>query len=182
MALTLLLGGAGAGKSRLAARLAAASGSSVVVIATAEARDEEMAERIRRHRELRPPEWVTVEEPLNLERALSSVPEGALVLVDCLTLWVSNLMEQGLSDHDIEDRARKAASLAASRTAGTVVVTNEVGSGIVPSNALARRYRDLLGRVNGIWAEVADRSALVVAGQVLSLAGPETIAGWAEGG
>lgn len=182
MPLTLLLGGAGAGKSRLAARLAAASGGSVVVIATAEARDQEMAERIRRHRELRPPEWVTVEEPLNLEGALSSVPEGVLALVDCLTLWVSNLMEQGLSDRDIEDRALKAALLAASRTARTVVVTNEVGSGVVPANALARRYRDLLGRVNAIWAEAAERAALVVAGQILSLAGPETIAEWTDGG
>ena len=131
MPLTLLLGGAGSGKSRLAVSMAADWGGPVVVIATAEGRDEEMAERIRRHRELRPLEWATVEEPLDLEGALSSIPEGALALVDCLTLWVSNLMEQDVSDRDIEDRARMAAVLAASMTARTVAVTNEVGSGVV---------------------------------------------------
>lgn len=176
MPLTLLLGGAGAGKSRLAVRLAAAWSGPVVVIATAEARDREMAERIRRHRQQRPPEWATVEEPLDLEGALSSIPAGTLAVVDCLTLWVSNLMEQGLSDGEIEDRAGKAVSLAASSTARTVAVSNEVGSGVVPANALARRYRDLLGRVNAIWAEAADRAALVVAGRVLPLAEPEAIA------
>jgi adenosyl cobinamide kinase/adenosyl cobinamide phosphate guanylyltransferase len=182
MALTLLLGGAAAGKSRLAVRLAAAWGGPVVVIATAEPRDEEMAERIRRHREQRPSEWSTVEEPVDLEAALASVPHEAQALVDCLTLWVSNLVERGLSDEDVEDRARKAASLAASRTSGTVAVTNEVGSGVVPANPLARRYRDLLGGVNAIWAEAADRVGLVVAGRVLPLAGPEALLGGAGGG
>jgi len=177
MPLTLLLGGAGAGKSRFAARLAEAAGGPVVVIATAEPRDEEMAERIRRHRERRPAEWATVEEPADLEGALSSAPEEAVAILDCLTLWVSNLIERGLSDRDIEDRAAKAASLAAARGAGTVAVSNEVGSGVVPTNALARRYRDLLGRVNAIWAETADRSALVVAGRLLPLAGPEALLG-----
>ncbi|MGH2676633.1 MAG: bifunctional adenosylcobinamide kinase/adenosylcobinamide-phosphate guanylyltransferase [Actinomycetota bacterium] len=182
MGLTLLLGGAAAGKSRLAVRLAAAWGGPVVVIATAEPRDEEMAERIRRHREQRPPEWPTVEEPVDLEGALASAPEDALTLVDCLTLWVSNLMERGLSDQDIEDQARKAASLAAFRTAGTVAVTNEVGSGVVPANPVARRYRDVLGRVNAIWAEAAHRVALVVAGRLLPLSGPEALLGGADGG
>jgi adenosyl cobinamide kinase/adenosyl cobinamide phosphate guanylyltransferase len=182
MPLTLLVGGAGAGKSRLAVRLAEARGGPVVVVATAEARDEEMAERIRRHREERPPQWMTIEEPVELEAALSSVPEEAQALVDCLTLWVSNLMEQDLPDRAIEDRARKAAHLAASRSAGTVAVTNEVGSGVVPANALARRYRDVLGRVNAIWAEAADRTALVVAGQVLPLSPPEQLLGGIERG
>jgi adenosyl cobinamide kinase/adenosyl cobinamide phosphate guanylyltransferase len=163
-------------------RLAEASGRPVVVVATAEPRDEEMAERIRRHRDERPPQWGTIEEPVDLEAALSSVPEEALAVVDCLTLWVSNLLEQGLSDQDIEDRARKAAQLAATRSAGTVAVTNEVGSGVVPANALARRYRDVLGRVNAIWAETADRTALVVAGQVLPLSPPEQLLGEGEGG
>ena len=181
MPLTLLLGGAGSGKSRLAVSMAADWGGPVVVIATAEGRDEEMAERIRRHRELRPLEWATVEEPLDLEGALSSIPEGALALVDCLTLWVSNLMEQDVSDRDIEDRARMAAVLAASMTARTVAVTNEVGSGVVPTNALARRYRDLLGRVNAIWAEAADQAALVVAGRVLPLGRPEAVSGLEDG-
>jgi adenosyl cobinamide kinase/adenosyl cobinamide phosphate guanylyltransferase len=177
MSLVLLLGGARSGKSRLGVRLAAAGGGQVVVIATAEARDDEMAERIRRHRAERPPEWATVEEPLDLEGALGSVPEGVCALVDCLTLWVSNLLERGVSDPEIEERARKAAALAASRTAATVVVTNEVGSGVIPVSDLSRRYANLLGRVNAIWAEAADRAVLVVAGRVLPLDPPEAIVG-----
>jgi adenosylcobyric acid synthase len=177
MPLTLLLGGAAAGKSRLAVRLAAERGGPVVVIATAEARDEEMAERIRRHRAARPPEWATVEEPVDLEGALADVPEDAIALVDCLTLWVSNLMDRGLSDDSILDQAAKAASRAASRGRGTIAVTNEVGCGVVPANALARRYRDVLGRVNAVWAEAAKRAALVVAGRVIPLTGPEGLGG-----
>jgi len=177
MPLTLLLGGARSGKSRLAVRLAAAWGGKVVVVATGEARDEEMAERIRRHRAERPPEWATVEEPLDLEGGLAGVPEEACALVDCLTLWVSNLLERSLSDVEIEDRARKAAAMAASRAAETLAVTNEVGSGVVPVSALARRYADLLGRVNAIWAEAADRALLVVAGRVLPLDTPAAIVG-----
>lgn len=175
MPLTLLLGGAAAGKSRLAVRIAAGRGGPVVVIATAEARDEEMAERIRRHQAARPSEWRTVEEPFDLAGALASAPEDALALVDCLTLWVTNLLERGLSDDEILERAAEAAALAASRPAGTIAVSNEVGSGIVPANALARRYRDLLGRVNALWAEAADRAALVVAGRLIPLLGPEVI-------
>ncbi|HSO56316.1 MAG TPA: bifunctional adenosylcobinamide kinase/adenosylcobinamide-phosphate guanylyltransferase, partial [Actinomycetes bacterium] len=96
MALTLLLGGARSGKSALAERLAARFDGPVAVVVTAEARDAEMAERIRRHRAGRPAGWRTVEEPLDLEAAIARAPEDALVLLDCLTLWVSNLMEQGL--------------------------------------------------------------------------------------
>ena len=175
MPLTLLLGGAGAGKSQLAVRIAAGRRLPVVVIATAEARDREMADRIRRHRESRPPEWATIEEPFELRATLSRVPEDALVLIDCLTLWVSNLLERGLSDEDILEQAAAAASLSASREAGSIVVSNEVGSGVVPANALARRYRDLQGRVNAAWAEVADLAALVVAGRILPLADPEDL-------
>jgi adenosyl cobinamide kinase/adenosyl cobinamide phosphate guanylyltransferase len=172
MSLTLLLGGARSGKSRLAARVATALGGRVVVIATGEPGDEEMAERIRRHRAERPQEWATIEEPVDLEEALTQVPEEACVLVDCLTLWVSNLMDRGRSDAEIEERAGKAASLAAIRKFPSVAVTNEVGSGIVPVNDLARRFADVLGRVNSIWAQEADRVLLVVAGRVLPLSDP----------
>jgi adenosylcobinamide kinase / adenosylcobinamide-phosphate guanylyltransferase len=175
MALVLLLGGMRSGKSRLAVRMSAAWGGPVVVIATAEPRDGEMAQRIRRHREERPAEWGTVEEPIDLEAALAGVPEPARALVDCLTLWVSNLVERDLSDAEIEDRARRAADLAACRRAGTVAVTNEVGSGVVPVNALARRFVEIHGRVNGIWARSAERALLVVAGRVLPLTDPETL-------
>lgn len=179
MPLTLLLGGAAAGKSRLAVRLAARlateRGGPVVVIATAEARDAEMADRIRRHRAARPSGWVTIEEPFDLEMALTDAPEDAVTLVDCLTLWVSNLMERGLPDEEILARAARTAALAASRSGGTIAVSNDVGSGVVPVHALARRYRDLLGRVNTVWAEAADQAALVVAGRILLLSKPEVI-------
>jgi adenosylcobinamide kinase / adenosylcobinamide-phosphate guanylyltransferase len=175
MSLLLLVGGARSGKSRLAAEIASQRTGPVAVIATGEARDDEMAERIRIHRARRPQSWTTIEEPVDLEAALRAVPDEALAVVDCLTLWVSNLIEKGLRDDEIEARARGAASLAAARAGDTVVVTNEVGSGIVPTNALARRYRDLLGNVNSIWAEHSDRSALVVAGQILPLSGLSAI-------
>jgi adenosyl cobinamide kinase/adenosyl cobinamide phosphate guanylyltransferase len=170
MPLTLLLGGARAGKSKLAARLAAKSDRPVVVIATAEPRDEEMRARIERHRATRPAEWSTVEEPLNLEGALSDVPPGSVAIVDCLTLWVSNEMEAGRSDEEIEASARAAARIGAA--GDTVAVSNEVGSGIVPMHPAARRYRDLLGAVNAVWADVADRTWLVVAGKALALEEP----------
>ena len=149
----------------------------MVVIVTAEPRDDEMAERIKRHRADRPPDWDTVEEPLDLEAALGSVPEDALALVDCLTLWVSNLLEKGAKDREIEELARRSAAAAAARAADTIVVSNEIGSGMVPANALARRFRDLLGRVNSIWVDASDRTALVVAGRVLPLRPADVLRG-----
>jgi adenosyl cobinamide kinase/adenosyl cobinamide phosphate guanylyltransferase len=151
--------------------MAAGWAGRVVVIATGEPRDEEMAERIRRHRADRPPAWTTLEEPVDLEGVLTGVQEAS-VLVDCLTLWVSNLMERGFADVEIEERAGKAASLVATRESPSVVITNEVGSGIVPTDDVARRFADVLGRVNSIWAEAADRVLLVVAGRVVPLSDP----------
>jgi len=178
MSLLVLVGGARSGKSRLAVEMGTKWGGRVVVIVTAEARDDEMAERIKRHRAERPPDWDTVEEPLDLEAALGSVPENALALVDCLTLWVSNLLDKGVEDPEIEELARRSAAAAAARGADTIVVTNEVGSGIVPANAIARRFQDLLGRVNSIWADASDRTALVVAGRVLPLGRADVL--WSE--
>lgn len=169
---TLLIGGARSGKSVLAVRMAARWEGPVAVLVTGEARDEEMAERIARHRAERPETWRTLEEPLDLEGALTGLPGGSGVLLDCLTLWVANAMEAGLDDTEVEERASKAAALVAGRPGPAVVVTNEVGSGIVPSNAEARRYRDLLGRVNAIWAERAERVLLVVAGRAVELVDP----------
>ncbi len=166
MGLVLLVGGARSGKSRLAVDLAWREAKPVVVIATAEARDDEMAERIELHRSQRPPEWTTVEEPIDLEGALRAAPVDAVVVLDCLTLWISNLMEHEV---EIADVARRAAEIAAKRTELVVAVTNEVGSGIVPENSLGRRYRDALGDVNAIWASCAERTLLVVAGKVLPL-------------
>jgi adenosyl cobinamide kinase/adenosyl cobinamide phosphate guanylyltransferase len=137
----------------------------VTFIATAEAFDAEMTERIERHKAERPGAWATIEEPIELEGALASVPDGATAIVDCLSLWVANVFES----QPVEAFSAAAARAAAERTGLTIAVTNEVGMGIVPDNALARAYRDALGRVNAQWAEAADESLLVVAGRTLTL-------------
>jgi adenosyl cobinamide kinase/adenosyl cobinamide phosphate guanylyltransferase len=167
MAMTLLLGGAASGKSRSAATLAARTGRSVTVIATAEALDDEMAARIARHRRERPEGWSVIEEPLDLTGAVERA-RGATI-VDCLTLWVSNLLGDDLGDEGIADRAAAAAKACAARPEPTIVISNEVGSGIVPMNPLARRYRDVLGRVNAMFADEANVVALMVAGRAMRL-------------
>lgn len=169
MPLTFLLGGARSGKSTLAARLASAFDGPVVVLATAEARDDDMAGRIRAHREARPAGWETVEAPVDLLAAIQDIDDRAFIVLDCLTLWVANTLEAGAPDDEIEGEAGKLASTLAERATPSVVVSNEVGLGIVPANELARRYRDVLGRVNGAFAAEASRSFLVVAGRGLPL-------------
>ena len=159
MTLVVYVGGARSGKSRLAVERAAASGAPVVFVATGEAGDDEMAERIARHRAERPAGWRTVEEPLELGAALRDAPADATVLVDCLSLWVAN-----------GGGGAAAVEAAAARPALTIAVTNEVGLGIVPVNALARAYRDDLGRVNAAWVAAADEAYFVVAGRTLRLA------------
>jgi adenosyl cobinamide kinase/adenosyl cobinamide phosphate guanylyltransferase len=169
VSLTFLLGGARSGKSSLAVQLAREWQGPVSVIVTAEARDEEMAQRIRLHREARPAEWQTIEEPVELGAALLSVPADSAVVVDCVSLWVANLIEHAVGEDDIEALARTAAELAAERRAATVVVSNEVGLGVVPSSELGRLYRDVLGRANALWAAAADEAAFVIAGRMLPL-------------
>ena len=171
--LVLLVGGARSGKSSLAADLASRWAGPVTVIATAEPGDEEMAARIAVHRQERPAHWDTIEEPFHLTAALGRVDSGRCVVVDCLTLWVANLLAANHSIDQVGDLATSAADVAAAREAPTVGVTNEVGSGIVPATALGRRYRDCLGTVNQIWAEAANRVFLVVAGRMLELHRPE---------
>jgi adenosylcobinamide kinase/adenosylcobinamide-phosphate guanylyltransferase len=175
MSLLFLLGGARSGKSALAVRLACAHPGPVVFVATAEPRDEEMRERIRRHRAERPRSWQTVEEPVALAACVAGAPPGALVVVDCLTVWVSNLLERGDSGEEIEQAARTTAAAAARRGSPVVAVSNEVGLGIVPATALGRLYRDVLGRTNASFAAAAERSLLVVAGRLLELAPPELV-------
>lgn len=169
MGLVFLVGGARSGKTALALGLAADSGGPVVVVATGEARDEEMAARIERHRAERPQDWSTLEVPVDLTRALAGAPEEACVVVDCLTLWTSNALEAGWSDEAVERAAGELAGLAAARSAPTLVVSNEVGLGIVPDTPLGRRYRDVHGRVNAVVAAAAERALLVVAGRTLEL-------------
>jgi adenosyl cobinamide kinase/adenosyl cobinamide phosphate guanylyltransferase len=167
MALTVLVGGARSGKSSLAVRLAGAHNIPVVFIATAEVReDDEMAARIGLHRAERPNDWQTIEEPLNLQEALATAPGESCVVVDCLSLWVANLLERG---DEVESAAAAAAVAASRRSAPTIAVTNEVGMGVVPATPLGRAYRDVLGRVNAIWSAAAAESYLVVAGKVLRL-------------
>jgi adenosylcobinamide kinase / adenosylcobinamide-phosphate guanylyltransferase len=165
--LVVLLGGARSGKSALAVQLA---GESATFIATGTAGDEEMAERIRRHRAKRPAGWTTIEEPLALGAALASVPPEETVVVDCLSLWVSNLVVADWEDAAIEREAEAVAKRAAARVGLTVVVSNEVGLGIVPAAPLGRRYRDLLGVVNRAFVAETDRALLVVAGRGIELA------------
>jgi adenosylcobinamide kinase / adenosylcobinamide-phosphate guanylyltransferase len=171
MGLVLLLGGARSGKSALAVRLAEAAARPVVFLATAQAGDDEMAERIRLHREARPPAWTTVEEPLELRRAIAEAPAETVVVVDCLSLWVANAIEHGRTEAEIDEEAEHAAAEAARRER-TIAVSNEVGLGVVPATPLGRAYRDVLGRVNATWAGAAEDAALVVAGRVLALAEP----------
>jgi adenosylcobinamide kinase / adenosylcobinamide-phosphate guanylyltransferase len=169
MPYTFLIGGARSGKSSLAVRLASAVDGPVVVVATAEVRDDEMAERIRAHRASRPDGWETVEAPIGLLDAVDGARKDACVVLDCLTLWVSNAIEAGASEEKIDAEARTVTSILAGRPASSVVVSNEVGLGIVPANALARTYRDVLGRVNASFAARASRSLFVVAGRGLAL-------------
>jgi adenosyl cobinamide kinase/adenosyl cobinamide phosphate guanylyltransferase len=174
MALTFVLGGARSGKSALAVQLASTFASPIVVVVTAEARDDEMTERIRRHQEARPSEWETVEAPVELAGAIDSLGDEVAVVLDCLTLWVSNAIEARRGDTAIVAEAEDIAHTLAARSEHAVVVSNEVGLGIVPTNALARRYRDVLGEVNAVFARVADRSYLMVAGRAVALGSPET--------
>ena len=173
----VLIGGARSGKSELALRLAASQQAPVVFIATAQAGDVEMSQRIERHRRERPAAWQTVEEPLALHATVAQAPDAACLIVDCLTLWTANALE-ALGAAAAEAEAVAAANAAAARSGTTIVVTNEVGLGIVPDNALSRVYRDLLGRVNSTWAELAERVLLLLAGRVLALERPEPIDEW----
>lgn len=165
---TLVLGGARSGKSRHAEMLVRAAGGGVY-LATAQALDAEMAARIARHRAERGRDWTTIEEPLELAAALErGARAGQPILVDCLTLWLSNLMGAG---RGVE--AETARLLAALKVlpAPVVFVSNEVGLGIVPDNALARAFRDEAGRLNQAVAAAADRVVFLAAGLPLALKG-----------
>jgi len=159
--LTLVLGGARSGKSRYAENLIAALQPPWTFVATAEAGDAEMTERIAVHRSGRGKNWQTVEAPHDLSAALVAVAADTPVLVDCLTLWLSNRL---LAGADFEAEIARLEAALASRRAPVVLVSNEVGSGIVPDNELARRFRDLQGRLNQRLAARADRVVLMVAG------------------
>jgi len=185
--LVLISGGARSGKSTFAERLAIKSGRSVAFIATATAGDEEMRERIARHRAARPATWHTIEEPLDLAGAVLQASKLAdVLLLDCITLWLNNLFAQAMGQHESEEgqyttgklyddaalqQIEKLLTVVRSLEPGKalLIVTNEVGLGIVPAYALGRLYRDTLGYVNQRLAQAADRVYFMIAGMGIDL-------------
>ncbi|MER8409765.1 bifunctional adenosylcobinamide kinase/adenosylcobinamide-phosphate guanylyltransferase [Mesorhizobium sp. M1342] len=164
--LTFLIGGARSGKSAHAEILATALPPPWTYIATAQAWDDEMRERIALHRSQRGEGWTTIDAPLDLAGALAALPDNQPVLVDCLTLWLTNHM---LAEHDFELECRRLAEVLSRPRGPWFVVSNEVGQGIVPDNALARRFRDAAGRLNQQVAAIADTVLLMVAGLPLKV-------------
>lgn len=174
--LTFLIGGARSGKSTLAVRMGEHFGGPVAFVATAEPFDDDMAERVAQHRADRPSAWCTIEEPVGLADAVRAVPDSSFLIVDCLTVWLANLLVRDMpppailrSGHDMVDelRARRARD-----AAPAVVVSNEVGLGIVPADPATRTYRDILGRLNQMTAAAADTTLFMAAGKALRLENP----------
>lgn len=181
--LIFITGGARSGKSSFAELLAAHPQLPVVYVATAQVYDQEMALRVQKHREQRPAEWDLVEEPLELASVLERYrQENIILLVDCITLWLTNLLlsdyQEGLEndslalaekEQKILDQVRAVAHLAQEITPHVILVSNEVGDGIVPDNPLSRAYRDLAGRANQILSRAADKAYAVIAGYPIDL-------------
>jgi adenosylcobinamide kinase/adenosylcobinamide-phosphate guanylyltransferase len=175
--LILLLGGARAGKSTYAMKLAQdserASGGEICFIATAQGLDEDMTKRIARHRAERPAHWRTIEEPYQIDEALEQAAETGIVVVDCLTLFVSNWLMRHEDEHECEQFVRRIThnflAVARTRQQTIICVSNEVGLGVVPDTNLGRVFRDLLGRVNQEFAAAADDVYLLIAGLPLQL-------------
>jgi adenosylcobinamide kinase/adenosylcobinamide-phosphate guanylyltransferase len=171
----LVLGGVRAGKSAYAVTRAAALGERVAFVATAEPLDPEMAARIARHRGARPPGWTTIEAPVAVAAALADLAGKVdVVVVDCLNLWVANLLGRAaaLTDDALLAEADRLAAVAAARRFHLVLVSNEVGGGVHPETASGRRFRDALGLVNQAMARAADEVVLLVAGCPLPLKRP----------
>lgn len=166
--LTLVVGGARSGKSAFAEGLVTASGRPRRYIATAEAWDDEMRDRIAQHQRDRAGAWTTVEAPLDLPAALAGVNAQEVVLIDCATLWLTNHL---LAEHDLAAATGHLLAALARCPAPVVIVSNETGWGIVPENALARRFRDEQGRLNQRLAAAADLVVTVIAGLPLVLKG-----------
>lgn len=178
--ITLVTGGARSGKSIFAEQLASASNLEVIYIATSEIKDEEMALRVKRHREQRPACWDTIEEPLHPEKKIGRLSgSGKIILLDCLTLWVSNLLlHPDLPHRDakfveketyILEKTRNLIEIFSVKKYNAILVTNEVGCSIVPGDVLSRSYRDIMGRVNQLCAQCASSVYLTVAGVPVEL-------------
>lgn len=174
----LILGGARSGKSKFAEMVARSKGGAeVIYLATSEVRDDEMEERIRKHRQTRPATWETVEEPYQVSQVLAGLPAGRVVLLDCITVLISNLLLQGenvgIEEKEFEPAGKEPevmqeikAIIAAARKKNLdlILVSNEVGQGLIPMYKLGRQYRDIAGRVNQLLAEAADEVYLCIAG------------------
>ena len=166
--LTLVLGGAASGKSALAERLVMETGRPRVYLATSQPFDDEMRGKIARHRDQRGPDWVTVEEPFDLAPVLASVAVDQIVLIDCATLWLTNHL---LAENDLPQENAKLLAALKNCPAPVVIVSNETGLGIVPDNALARRFRNAQGALNQQIAAIADTVVFVAAGLPMVLKG-----------
>jgi adenosylcobinamide kinase/adenosylcobinamide-phosphate guanylyltransferase len=171
--LTVLLGGARSGKSVLAIEIADRTGAGVTYLATSPEipGDDDLAERIASHRAERPSSWTTVEEQLDIVDALARV-DTDVVILDCLTVWTGNMLHHGRDESAVLAESEAAISVIRDRKLDAVVVSNEVGLGIVPVNELAREYRDVLGRVNQRWVAAADRALFMAAGRAVPLRDP----------
>ena len=160
-ALTLVLGGARSGKSNHALKLATKCPPPWVFIATAEPLDAEMENRIRHHRDERGEGWITIEAPIDLATAIDEAPVDAAIVIDCLTLWLSNLM---LGDHDVDHEVARFDAALEARGMATIAVANEVGLGIIPETPLGRAFRDRAGWLNQHLASRAGKVIFMVAG------------------
>jgi len=169
----IVTGGARSGKSGYAMKLAGEH-SPRVMVAPAVPVDEEMAGRIERHRRERGPGWRTIEEPYEVEEAIRrQAPDAGVVVMDCVTIWISNLLVGGADEGQILKRVDNLAETVSRKPCNLILVTNEVGSGIVPSNELSRKFRDLAGIANRKLADACDRVVLMVMGTPLLIKGEE---------
>ena len=166
--LTLVLGGAASGKSSWAESLVIKSGRPRIYVATAEGFDTEMKDKIAAHREARGPDWTTIEAPLNLVGAIGQANANHVILIDCATLWLTNIL---LADKDVTAASNDLVTALANTPCPVVIVSNEVGQGVVPDNALSRKFRNAQGRLNQDIAAHADTVVAVMAGLPLALKG-----------
>ncbi len=167
--LTLILGGASSGKSAYAERLVLATGLTPVYLATGQAKDREMSKKIGLHKARRGPEWQLIEAPLNVTEPLLSLTARHVILLDCLTLWLSNHLEL---NHNIEKNTDLLLKTIRASDAQIIAVSNEIGLGLVPATSIGRAFRDAQGRLNQRIAEAADTVTFVAAGLPLSLKAP----------
>jgi adenosylcobinamide kinase/adenosylcobinamide-phosphate guanylyltransferase len=170
----LITGGCRSGKSRFASDFANQHFSKKLYLATCEALDEEMAQRIEHHKKMRGPEWQTLEEPIKIVEGIRQYEDGVeVILLDCITLWLSNLLTKGNTDLKIMDEINRFVEMIKQTPASLIIVSNEVGMGIVPVDPLGRRFRDLSGMANQRIAQVAETVIFMVSGIPIFLKGAE---------